>query len=379
MQYFSMRWLKRVALLQMIVSIAFTGPAVLYAEPVPAAKINMPPLVSAITLESPIDFCGEPVPLERREVKERLEKELLLSLWSRPQVILWLKRSTRYLPHIEAALEKNKLPDDLKYIAFAESALRPHAGSRRGAVGFWQFIPDTGRKYGLVIDERIDQRRNLFDSTAAAIRYLKTLYEEYGSWTLSAAAYNMGEEGLTSEILEQITGDFYQLYLPVETQRYIFRILSVKLILTDPRKFGFNLNKDDYYPPLAYDRVEIDCAQEIPIRIIARAANTYFKNIKDLNPEIRGHYVGKGSHTMLVPRGSGAGFRERYKTLEKEFLASTTEKIYVVKEGDSLSLIAEKFGVTLYALLIWNRIDMNRPIHPGDHLVVHQDKGTNTD
>jgi membrane-bound lytic murein transglycosylase D len=108
MQYFSMRWLKRVALLQMIVSIAFTGPAVLYAEPVPAAKINMPPLVSSITLESPIDFCGEPVPLERREVKERLEKELLLSLWSRPQVILWLKRSTRYLPHIEAALKKKQ-------------------------------------------------------------------------------------------------------------------------------------------------------------------------------------------------------------------------------------------------------------------------------
>jgi len=366
------------AVLQMVVSIAFIRPPGLHAEPVPAAKIDMPPLMSSIILESPIDFCGEPVPLERREVKERLEKELLLSLWSRPQVILWLKRSTRYLPHIEAALKKSSLPDDLKYIAFAESALRPHAGSRKGAVGFWQFIPDTGRKYGLVIDERIDQRRNLFDSTAAAIRYLKTLYEEYGSWTLSAAAYNMGEEGLTAETLEQTTGDFYRLYLPAETQRYIFRILSVKLILSDPEKFGFNLHNDDFYPPLAYDRVEIDCAQEIPLRIIARAAGTYFKNIKDLNPEIRGHYLGKGSHIMLVPQGSGAGFRERYKTLEKEFLASTTEKIYVVKKGDSLSLIAEKFGVPLYALLIWNRIDMNRPIHPGDHLVVHQDKGTNT-
>ena len=133
-------------------------------------------------------------------------------------------------------MKENGLPDDIKYIAVAESALRPHAGSSKGAMGFWQFMADTGRKYGLTINAYVDERRNIFASTAAAIRYLNELHQKFGSWELAAAAYNMGEEGLQAEILEQDTNNYYQLYLPLETQRYIFRILSVKLILLKPDK-----------------------------------------------------------------------------------------------------------------------------------------------
>ena len=333
---------------------------------------DFPSLVASLKINTTLEFCGEEVPIENQEIRERLEKELLLSLWDRPQVILWLKRSRRYLPHIEKLLEKNDMPDDLKYVAIAESALRPHAGSSKGAIGFWQFMHGTGRKYGLLIDEYIDERRNLFTSTAAAIQYFKQLYQMLASWTLAVAAYNMGEEGLMAEMLEQDTNDFYQLYLPLETQRYLFRVLSVKLIFSEPEKYGFKLTPIDYYPPLEFDSVQVECLHEIPIRVIAKAAETHFKVIKDLNPEVRGHYLRKGKHHILIPKGASAGFKARYKNLEEKYLLSKKEKVYVVKKGDNLSLIADRFGVPLSALIIWNRIDIKRPIHPGHRLFIYR-------
>ena len=333
---------------------------------------NFPSLVSSLRIDMPLEFCGEAVPVKNQEIQERLEKELLLSFWDRPQVILWLKRSSRYFPHIEQLLQEHEMPDDLKYVAIAESALRPHAGSRKGAIGFWQFMPTTGLKYGLVINESFDERRNLFASTAAAIQYFRELYQIFKSWTLAAAAYNMGEEGLLSEILEQDTANYYQLYLPLETQRYIFRILSVKLILSNPVRYGFNLAKDDYYPLLTFDRVQVDCAEAIPLRIIAQAGKTHFKAIKDLNPEIRGHYLAKGKHAILIPHGASVGFQLRYQSLADKFLEARKEKVYIVKKGDNLSFIAERFGIPLASLIIWNRIDIKQPIHPGDCLTIYE-------
>jgi membrane-bound lytic murein transglycosylase D len=349
----------------------FVSPLITHADPKVSA--DYPSLISALNLGAPHDFCNEEVPIKSHEIRERFEKELLLSLWDRPQVILWLKRSHRYLPHIERLLKENGMPDDLKYIAVAESALRPHTGSRKGAMGFWQFTAATGRKYGLVVNEFIDERRNILTSTAAAIQYLKQLFEEFGSWTLAAAAYNMGEGGLRAEILEQGTNNYYTLYLPLETQRYLFRILSVKLILSDPETYGFNLSEKDYYPPLTFDQVQVDCSQEIPLRIIAQAGKIHFKAVKDLNPELRGHYLAKGTHSILIPRGSSMGFQARYKELERNYLATQKEKIYIVKEGDNLSVIADRFGIPLAALLIWNRIDIKHPIHPGDRLIVYRE------
>ena len=331
---------------------------------------DFPSLVTSIKIDTPLEFCGEEVPINKQEIRERLEKELLLTLWDRAQVILWLKRSRRYLPHIEQILEKNGMPEDLKYLAIAESALRPHAGSRKRAIGFWQFLAGTGRKYGLVVNRHIDERRNLFTSTAAAVRYFKELKEAFKSWTLAAAAYNMGEEGLKAEILEQDTDNYYHLYLPLETQRYIFRILSVKLIFSSPEKYGFILTEKDCYPPLTFDRIQVDCFKEVPIRIIGRAAKTRFKVIKDLNPEIRGHYLARGRHNILIPKGASAGFQARYQRYVKEFFAAQKERIYIVKKGDNLSSIAERFEIPLQALLIWNRLDLNSPIHPGDRLII---------
>jgi hypothetical protein len=278
------------------------------------------------------------------------------------------------LPYIDETLRKEGLPEDLRYVAVAESALRAHAGSSKGAMGYWQFTRSTGRKYGLTVNDRIDERRNLAASTSAAVRYFKDLYSLFGSWTLAAAAYNMGEDGLMAEILEQGTKDYYQLYLPLETQRFIFRILSVKWILSAPEKFGFDLSEQDYYPPLEFDEIQVECPQDTPIRIIALAAGTHFKAIKDLNPEIRGHHLTQGTHKLLVPKGAGTGFHGRYEQLLEKYLSAKQDSLYIVKPGDNLSAIAERFGVPLLSLIIWNRLDVRRAIQPGQKLIIHKEK-----
>lgn len=327
-------------------------------------------LIDAVRISEPLTFCGEPVPLNNPDVKERLEKELLVSLDNNDDVILWLKRSNRYFPHIEKVLKDNSLPDDLKYIVIAESSLKPQATSYKGAMGFWQFIENTGTKYGMKVNDNIDERRNFFIATDAAIKYLKDLYDIFGSWTLAAAAYNMGEDGLKTEILLQKVSNYYQLYLNQETQRYVFRILAAKIILSNPRKYGYHLTEDDLYKPLQYDIVEITANQSVPIYIIAQAANTYFKVIKDLNPHIKNYYLPIGKYNILVPKGAASGFSERYDNLLKQWNDEKAKSVYTVKKGENLSSIAKRFNVSVKAIMLWNGISSARNISTGDKLFI---------
>ncbi|MDP7077977.1 MAG: transglycosylase SLT domain-containing protein [Desulfobacterales bacterium] len=339
------------------------------ASSVPASDTS--DLISYIRGVDTLEFCGEKIPLEIEEIRERFEKEFLLILWNRPQVILWLKRSQRYFPFFERMQKENSMPDDLKYVAIIESALRPHMRSRKGAIGFWQFMASTGLEYGLKINRHIDERRNFFASSRAAIRYFKKLHESFGSWVLAVSAFNMGEKRLKAEIIEQGTADFFQLYLPLETQRFLFRIISVKLIFSDPFRYGFKLDKADYYHQLSFDRIKMKSVDQIPIQIIAQAAETQFKVIKDLNPEIRGHYLVSGNHDILIPKGASEGFHKRFQALFENYLTVSKKRVYIVKKGDNLSLIANRFNIPLATLLIWNRLDFRRPIHPGDRLIIY--------
>lgn len=332
---------------------------------------TIPSLIDSIRVDGPLEFCGQPVPLTRAEVRERLEKEILLALWNRPQVILWLKRSRRYLLPLSAMLERQKLPTDLKYVAVVESALRPHAVSAKGAVGFWQIMAFTGRKYGLTIDGRIDERRNFFMSSRAALKYLKALYGQFGSWTLACAAYNMGEKGLAAAIESQGQTDFFRLYLSLETQRFIFKILAAKLILSAPQKFGFNLEPSDIYPAFKVRPVDIDCPRDIHISIVAKAADTYYKRMKDLNPQIRGAYLAKGRHRLMVPEETALGFAKRLQQVARQAPEDGIPHIYMVKSGDSLSVIANRFGVRLSDLLRWNGLDPRQVIVPDQTLVIY--------
>ncbi|WP_051327005.1 lytic transglycosylase domain-containing protein [Desulfatibacillum aliphaticivorans] len=338
----------------------------------PPGDETVPSLLDSLRVTGPLYFCGEQVPLDNPEVRERLEKELMLSLWDRPQVLLWIKRSTRYMPIIDSKLKEAGMPRDLRYVAVAESALRPHAGSPKGAMGFWQFIKGTGKRYGLEINRDVDDRREIRRSTDAAILYFKELYKRFGSWTLAAAAYNMGEDGLESQILVQEQINYYQLYLPLETQRYIFRILSAKLLMEHPEKFGFHLKPEDYYPLIEVENVEFKTVAKAPLTLVAKAANTSFKHIKDLNPHLRGYDLSAGNHSIMVPKGASDGFNERFLTLFSKWFEQKAGHIYVVKPGDSLTRIAEAHGIPLPTLAMWNRINLDKPIVPGQRLVVYK-------
>ncbi|MGP8152924.1 MAG: transglycosylase SLT domain-containing protein [Smithella sp.] len=327
-------------------------------------------LIQAIKISEPLTFCNEPVPLKEADVKERLERELLTSLESSGEVILWLKRANRYFPYIEKALKDNSLPDDLKYIVIAESSLKPLATSSKGAVGFWQFIENTGNKYGMKINNDIDERRNFFISTDMAINYLKDLYAIFGSWTLAAAAYNMGGDGLKTEMLMQKVNNYYQLYLNQETQRYVFRIIAAKVILSNPEKYGFSLTEDELYKPLQFDRIEITANQPVPLYIIAQAANTYFKVIRDFNPDIKNYYLSAGKYNLLIPKGAALGFRERYENLLNQWLELKEKSVYTIEQGDNLSMIAKRFNVSIKAIMNWNNITNAKDVLPGDKLII---------
>ncbi|MFH1156525.1 MAG: transglycosylase SLT domain-containing protein [Pseudomonadota bacterium] len=330
-------------------------------------------LVASTRLPESLFFLGSPVPVHVQDVRERLEKELLLALWDRPQVILWIKRASTYFPHVEEILKQEGLPDDLKYMAVVESGLRPHAGSSDGAVGFWQFVQSTGRNNGLRIDSNIDERRNLFKSTRAACLYIKSLYPIFQSWPLALAAYNMGENGLLREMKLQDARDYYSLYLSQETQRYLFKIIAAKLIMESPAKFGFNFLQQDYYPLLTFDSIKVDSPDTIPLTVLAAAAGVTFKDIKDLNPEIRGYYLGRGQSTLLLPKGSAAAFQKAFPARLEKWRQENDKRVHVVKPGESLSIIASTYKISLSLLLTWNNLKLNSKIHPGEVLLVHPD------
>jgi hypothetical protein len=363
----------RGAIAVFLILVALCLPLRSYALDKEVSSSALPSLVESSRFPHDLFFCGAKVPLDQQEVRERLEKEVLLALWSRPQVILWLKRASRYFPHIESVLKKEGLPDDLKYLAVVESGLRPHAGSSKGAIGFWQFMRSTGKMNGLRVDSKVDERRNLFKSTTAACLYLKKLNSQFGSWPLAAAAYNMGENGLASEIKMQGAEDYYSLYLPLETQRYVFKIIAAKVIMKNAEDYGFRLSKDDLYPVLAFDRVNIDSPAQIPLTVISQSAQVSFKAVKDLNPEIRGYYLSKGKSSILIPKGSAKGFKRRFARLLKQWKKENVARLHVVKKGENLTGIAKRYEMSLASLLRLNRLTRKSYIHPGDRLVVAMD------
>lgn len=327
-------------------------------------------LVESCRLDHPVTFCGVQFPMDRPGIRERMEKELLLSLWDRPQVILWMKRASRFFPHIEPILREHGVPDDVKYIALVESALRPHARSSKRAVGYWQFLRRTGLRYGLRIDRMVDERRNLFESTHAACRYLKELERKFDSWLLALSAYNMGDYALRKEIRAQEASEYFSLYLPQQTERYLFKAASIKLILENPKKYGFDMETTDHYPVFNFDRVNLDTDFQLPITLIARVAQVPFRTIKEYNPHFRGYYLPRGKLEILIPKGSAKGFEARFKSEYAQWEKTASRRSHIVRRGESLSLIAQKYRISFSKLLELNNLSPKKVIHPGDKLWV---------
>lgn len=239
--------------------------------------VAMPPVPSSI------DFCGERVPLENDEVRERFERELIINVYYQGTNYIIMKNASRYFPVIEPILAQYGIPDDFKYLCVAESALRPTARSSSGALGLWQFLPSAATQYGLTVNSEIDERMHTEKATIAACKYLLDGYRKSGSWTNAAAGYNMGQTGFSTRQTNQKQQDYYNLWLYDETSRYVFRILALKQIMENPDLYGFRLNESDKYKPYSGGVVQVDSSITNLVSFAERLGTNY-KTLRTLNP-----------------------------------------------------------------------------------------------
>ncbi len=280
--------------------------------------IQTRPSLGTYKLPKEVSLCGERFPLENRNVWENLDREFLLALSNEAQALFWMKRARRYFPWIEKRLEEMGLPEDLKYVTITESGLRPEAVSSSGAAGIWQFIPSTGEKYGMRKNRNIDERFDFFKATEGALTYLKSLYEEFKNWTLSMAAYNAGENRVRREIDLQKTRSYFYLDLPLETERYIYKIAVAKIILSDPERYGYTLDEKEFYHPLQVERIQIELAQPLPIMEVAKATGYFYKEIKEMNLHLFEETIPPGIHFLNLPPGTSGKFWTFFSAWKKE-------------------------------------------------------------
>ncbi len=217
---------------------------------------KLPQQIHSVALDKEHTFAGERVPTENFDARERLDRELSVNSYWHSSTLLNVKNAGRYFPVIEPILKEHGVPDDFKYLAVIESNLR-NVTSPAGAKGIWQFMKPTGLAYGLEINGEVDERYHIEKATHAACAYLKDYYEQFGSWTLAAAAYNMGGPRLKKTLAEQHATTYYDINLNPETSRYIFRIIAVKEIMNNPEAYGFIVSDEDLYEPLDYSVVEV--------------------------------------------------------------------------------------------------------------------------
>lgn len=258
-----------------------------------------------------LDFAGERVPLEYFDVRESLQRELLVTEYMHSRTFLTLLAMDRYFSIIEPILRRNGIPDDFKYLCMAESGLNPEAVSPAGAGGLWQFMPATGRQYGLMVGSQVDERFHVEKSTEAACRYLKKAYEQLGSWTLAAAAYNAGANGVARRVATQGTESYYDTFLPQETLRYVYRILALKMIASDPEAYGYRFRLSDAMAPLDnWTEVAVG-GKEIRWSEVAHRYGTNYKMLRLLNPWIRAYEYDNPDNVTLQVKMPGKEFRTR--------------------------------------------------------------------
>jgi membrane-bound lytic murein transglycosylase D len=348
-------------------------------------------------LPAKVEFAGQVVPTGRREVWERLDQEFLLYIGRPGQVMLWLKRMGAFMPMIEQRLKEFGLPDDLKYLAVVESSLRPTATSSASAAGLWQFIEGTGRRYEMDSNSVIDERMDVFKATDGAMQYLQRLYNLFNDWPLALAAYNAGEGRVLDELREQAVGSYYDLALPAETERFVYKIVAVKVILSNPERYGIFIDPQEYYRPPEVDSVTVRVnGARLHLRSVAEAAGTHYAMLKHLNPQFRQRYLPRGMHQVYVPKGTAATFAQNFQeSYEPEPLvldqpsqpvsyrppppprreAAPARKTvrYEVRRGDTLAKIAAKFDASVGELIKWNKLASASHITPGRQLVIFRD------
>ncbi len=251
-------------------------------------KYSNPSETYAMQVPKAVSFCGETINLQRMDIRERFDRELLAMNYMHSGTLQMVKRANRYFPVIEPILKANQIPDDMKYLCCIESSLNPKAVSAAGAAGLWQFIPSTAREYGLQVDSDVDERYHIEKSTVAACQYLKDAYELYRDWSLVAAAYNAGKRRITAELEKQSVDNYFDLYLNEETARYVYRIISCKWVMEHLTDYGFRLTESDLYQPVSYKTITVNTAVPDWAAFAGKHAVTY-KQLKEDNLWIKGN------------------------------------------------------------------------------------------
>ena len=254
--------------------------------------------VYALKTPENISFCDEEVPLKLLDVRERLDRELLVNTYWQSNMLLLIKRSYRFFPLIEKILKEEEVPQDFKYLAVIESGLE-NVRSPKGAKGIWQIMSGTAREYGLEVNKNVDERYNLELSTRAACKYLKKAKEKFGSWTLAAAAYNRGIAGISRNLSRQKVENYYDLLLGRETSRYIFRILAVKEIMENANNYGFIFQENDLYKPYEIRKIELDTAIS-NITDFSEKMGINYKTMKLHNPWLLENHLNNKSRKKYI-------------------------------------------------------------------------------
>lgn len=267
--------------------------------PIPQAKhLNSP-----VEIPSFIEFAGEKISLENFDVRESLDRELLVNSYFQSQTLMYLKKTKRYFNLLEPILKKNNIPDDFKYLALAESGFQERIVSPAGATGLWQLMKKAAIENGLEVSNEVDERYHMEKSTQAACRYLAKSYREYGSWTVVAASYNAGINGIRRQIELQDSKNYFDLFLNDETSRYVYRILALKIIMENPEKYGFKISEEDKYPLLGCKEVELT-GSIANLAVYAQQQGVNYKLLKYFNPWLRQTYLknpAKKSYLVKIP------------------------------------------------------------------------------
>lgn len=255
-----------------------------------------------VGLPSEIDFAGEKTPLHIADVRERLDREMVINTNLHSSTTLILKRANRAFPVIEPILKKYGVPDDFKYLAVIESGLA-NVVSPAGARGVWQFMPLTAKEQGMEVNDFVDERYHLEKSTEAACRYLLDAKNKFGNWTLAAAAYNGGMGGINKQLTNQQVSDYYDVLLTEETSRYVFRILALKEIMLNPGKYGFEIPNEQLYHSIEVKKIEVD-STITDLATFAKEQGINYKILKLHNPWLRDKKLenkSKKSYIIEIP------------------------------------------------------------------------------
>lgn len=267
-------------------------------------------LFTPVQLPEKLTFAGEEVPMDYYDVRENLDRELLSTVYFHSQTIRYIKTAPRYFSIIEPILKSHGIPEDFKYLCVAESGLDPRAVSPSKAVGLWQLLESAAKENGLEINAEVDERFHIEKSTEAACRILKSDFQKFGSWSLVAASYNGGRAGLDKKITSQKAKSYYDLLFVEETTRYVFRILALKLVMEDPEEYGFRIGKDDLYPIIKTETVEIKgSVNDLASYAIDKGIS--YKTLKMFNPWLRETFLKNPTSKTYKVKIPEKGYRKQ--------------------------------------------------------------------